>query len=137
MAKQCLMEYKQEASKFKITYNLLVGGAFSTTKSLRREQPLLAKLSTHLFTSQYTWLILIQWNCPKRHLQSLSSEECDQLEGFLIRTRSTITFASSSTSNWMMPRWDASTNPSLKAQNLAMILVATPIYLIQPLTHFP
>ena len=106
------------------------GNCTKTTKFPDRVQPPLARWSVHIFTSWNTWLILIQWNWRRRYLQSLSNEEYELLEGFVDRTKSTITFASNSTMSWVIPSWEANIKPSLKAQNYAMILVATPMCLI-------
>ena len=52
-------------------------------------------------------------------------------------TRSTTTFASSSTINLWIPAFKASFNPSLKAQNSAIMLVAKPMDLANPLNQLP
>ena len=71
-----------------------MGNCIKTTKFSDRVQPPLARWSIYIFASWNTWLILIRWNCSRRYLQSLSNEEYELLEGFVDRTKSTITFAS-------------------------------------------
>ena len=67
---------------------------------------------------------------PQKYLQLLRRGEYNLLEVVLADTRLTIVRASNSTTICVMPSWAASNSPSLKAQHLAVNLVATPIFLI-------
>ena len=72
-----------------------------------------------------------------RDLQSRSSGENFLLELSTMFSISTITLASSSTSNHLIPSWMARVKPSLNAHNLAITLVMYPIDLKNTLIHLP
>ena len=93
--------------------------------------------SVHLFASRKAWLILIRWSWRRRNLRSLSREEYELLGDLLDWTRSIMTLASISTMSWAMPSYFANIRLSLKAHNSAVMLVANPMRLINPLIHFP
>ena len=100
---ESLRVHKLLASAFKILHKPSLGGASRTTKFPGKEQPALARLSTHLFASLNTWVILTCWNCSRRYLQSFSKAAHELLMALLDSTRLTTTWASNSTCKWLIP----------------------------------
>ena len=113
------------------------GGESKFTSSSCKLQPFLATALTHLFASRNTCFTVVWGILFGNNLQSNNKDEYAALEEFLELIKSKTTFASSSTSRICTPSCTAICRPSLRAQNLAIMLVLDPILLANPLTHYP
>ena len=99
--------------------------------------PHLASASVHRLPSLYTCTTWTQGILLSKHLQSHKRGKYGLLVSTLKFTRSTTTRTSNSTIKFSIPSLKASFRLSLNAQNSADMLVAKPMDLANPLSHFP
>ena len=121
-------------TKYKI---LGLGGLSKTAKTSAMVPTHLASASAHRLPSLYTRTTWTWRNLVNKHLQSYKRGANGLLVTALDLTRSTTTFASNSTINLWIHVFKASFNPSLNAHNSAVMLVANPIDLTNPLSQLP
>ena len=132
-----LLTYMPAVSILAKYKTLGLGREPNTTKSSFMVLPYLASASMHRLPSLYTCTTWSQINLLSKHLQSHKRGDYGLLVSTLELTRSTTTFTSNSTINLWIPSLKASFKPSLKAQNLVVILVANPMDLANHLNQFP
>ena len=113
-----------------------LGGELKTTKSSSLVLPTL-QAHLHIDCLPYTCTTWTRGILLSKHLESHKRGEYGLLVSKLEFTRSTTTRASNSTIKFWIPSLKANFRPSLKAQNSAETLVAQPMDLTYPLSHFP
>ena len=115
LATTCLVKLSLISSTYTTAETSTDGGPSKITNSSWAWHPFLARASAHLFASQNTCFTLIWGIISSNNLQSNNEEEFAVLEEFLELIKSTMTFASSSTSKFCTPSWMANFKPSLSA----------------------